>query len=69
MGAVTGFFALRHAPETIRPSLQAGLTSAVTVLVSCAVFGPHVGAISLFGSMLALWEADRPLWARVRNAR
>lgn len=48
--------------------MQAGLTSAVTIIVACLLFGPKIGAISLFGSMLALWEADRPLWARVRNA-
>ncbi|KXF52949.1 hypothetical protein AXA44_46180 [Rhodococcus sp. SC4] len=61
------FFALRGARGTIAPSLQAGIISSVTVVVSCLLFGPQLGAISLFGSMLALWEAERPLWARVRN--
>ena len=61
------FFALRRAPETIAPSLRAGITSSVTIAVSCLIFGPQLGAIALFGSMLALWEADRPLWARARN--
>ncbi|NHU48789.1 hypothetical protein [Rhodococcus sp. A14] len=61
------FFALRGARGTIAPSLQAGSISSVTVVVSCLLFGPQLGAISLFGSMLALWEAERPLWARVRN--
>jgi hypothetical protein len=40
----------------------------VTVVVSRLLFGPQLGAISLLGSMLALWESQRPLWARVRNA-
>lgn len=62
------FFALRNAPETIAPSVQAGLTSALTIVVACLIFGPKLGAISLFGSMLALWEADRPVWPRIRNA-
>jgi uncharacterized membrane protein YccC len=61
------FFALRPARETIAPSLQAGIISSATVVVSCLLFGPQLGTISLFGSMLALWESGRPLWARVRN--
>ncbi|WP_028266972.1 FUSC family protein [Arthrobacter sp. MA-N2] len=60
-------FALRDARATIAPSLQAGIISSVTVVVSCLLFGPELGAISLLGSMLALWESKRPLWARVRN--
>ncbi|MGY3567771.1 FUSC family protein [Sinomonas sp. RB5] len=60
-------FALRDARATIAPSLQAGIISSLTVVASCLLFGPELGAISLLGSMLALWESKRPLWARVRN--
>lgn len=60
-------FTLRDARETLAPSLKAGIISSVTVVVSCLLFGPELGAIPLLGSMLALWESKRPLWARVRN--
>lgn len=60
------FFAL--APLT-RPALldalKAGSTSATTVLVACLLFGPEVGPVALFGSMLAQWEVGRPLIPRI----
>ena len=60
------FFAL--APLT-RPALldalKAGSTSSLTVLVACLLFGPQVGPVALFGSMLAQWEVGRPLIPRI----
>lgn len=60
------FFAL--APLT-RPALldalKAATTSAATVLVACLLFGPEVGPVALFGSMLAQWEVGRPLIPRL----
>lgn len=60
------FFAL--APLTrpaVLDALKAGATSATTVLVACLLFGPEVGPVALFGSMLAQWEVGRPLIPRI----
>ncbi len=62
-----GFFALRHIPGTITPNTVASVISLITVLTGCFLFGPRLGIVSLLGAMTALWEAGRPLWARVRN--
>ncbi|MFF1261255.1 FUSC family protein [Streptomyces sp. NPDC058321] len=67
MRAVGGFFALRRIPGTVRPKLVASAISTLTVLVSCVLFGPQIGLVSMMGAMTALWESGRPLWARVRN--
>lgn len=67
LARISDFFALRPAPGNLNSGLRAGTASGTAIICACLVFGPRVGAISLFGSLLAMWEADRPLWARVRH--
>lgn len=55
-------------PQAVREALKTGATSCGTVLVACLLFGPHIGPVALFGSMLAQWEAGRPLVPRLLTA-
>lgn len=63
------FFSLNVLPPGLTRALfMAGLVSSLTLVTAVAVFGPHLGPTALFGAMVAEWEADRPLWARLRCA-
>ncbi|MGW4335439.1 FUSC family protein [Rhodococcus koreensis] len=68
VSALWGFFAPRYVPGTIRPNLISAAISAVSVAVSCLLFTPQLGVISLLGAMTPFWETGRPFWARVRNS-
>ncbi|CAM5763325.1 FUSC family protein [Bosea minatitlanensis] len=60
------FFVLAPmSPPALREALKMGATSSATVLVACLLFGPELGPVALFGSMLAQWEAGRPLVPRI----
>jgi hypothetical protein len=68
VSAVWGFFAPRYVPGTILPNLVSAGISTVTVVVSCLLFTPQLGLISLLGALTPFWETGRPFWARVRNS-
>ncbi|GAA4188254.1 hypothetical protein GCM10022288_14480 [Gryllotalpicola kribbensis] len=68
MGTVWGFFAPRYVPGTIVPNVVNAGISTATVVISCLLFTPQLGLISLLGALTPFWETGRPLWARVRNS-
>ncbi|WP_374293115.1 FUSC family protein [Paenirhodobacter enshiensis] len=55
-------------PGAWKGTLRTGIISSVTVLAASALFGPTIGAMALFGAMLAQWEVGRGLVARVKTA-
>ncbi len=50
-----------------RNALRTGITSSVTIVTACAIFGTTIGPMSLFGAMLAQWESGRALLARIKT--
>ena len=65
--AVWGFFAPRYTPGAMSTNLVSAAITTITVVISCLIFGPRLGLISLMGAMTPFWETGRPFWARVRN--
>lgn len=65
---VWGFFAPRYTPGAMSTNLVSATITTVTVVISCLIFGPQLGMISLMGAMTPVWETGRPFWARVRNS-
>lgn len=51
----------------LRNALRTGITSSVTIVTACAIFGTTIGPMSLFGAMLAQWESGRALLARIKT--
>ncbi|AQS88043.1 hypothetical protein A0U93_08900 [Neoasaia chiangmaiensis] len=63
---IVPFFSLNSLmPGTDRVLLAQGIVSSLTLVSAVCVFGPKLGPSALFGAMIAQWEADRPLRARL----
>lgn len=61
------FFAPHASRAALRAQLFPAAVSLLSFTVSCIVFGPQVGVISMLGAMVPFWETGRPLWARIRT--
>lgn len=62
-------FTLRPAePGAWKVTLRTGIISSITLLTASVLFGPTIGAMALFGAMLAQWEVGRGFVARVKTA-
>ncbi|GAA4680114.1 FUSC family protein [Frondihabitans cladoniiphilus] len=60
-------FRRSKAPVPRGTRLTYGIVSGITVVICCLLFGPVIGAFSLFGSMASQWINGRPFSLRARS--